>query len=61
MVKVHAHKCMGVQSEISSGVLATIPKCNDYASKVFSPIMKVGSNIGPAATGPAGPAPTPLV
>ena len=38
----------------------TIAKCNEYASKVFSCIMKIGSNIGPAAAGSVGPAPMPL-
>ena len=48
-------------SKTSSSVLATILKCNEYVSKVFSCIMKVGSNIGPAAAGSARPAPTPLL
>ena len=35
-------------------------KCHEYASNVFSCIMKVGSNIGPAAARSARPVPTPL-
>ena len=39
---------------------AMIAKCHEYATEVYSYVMKVGSNIGPAAAGSAGPVPTPL-